>query len=597
MDLQGNPNTRWSSIFVDELVASGLQEVCIAPGSRSTPLTLAFSANPSIRIYRHLDERSAAFFALGLAKGMGRPVALVCTSGTAAANFFPAIIEAYYSRIPLLILTADRPPELRQSGANQTIDQIKLYGDHVRWSVDVPVPREHEPEIVIRHIRTLAARAYAEADGIVSGPVHLNFPFRQPLEPAPAPLAMEQGNESHRVREAAPHTRIIRGRLSAEPPLYDELAEQIMAHPRGVIVCSPECPRGSFAEDVVKLSLRAGYPIFADPLSNLRFGQAVSSQVILGGYHHWLPSMNPSTIRPDVILRFGALPASKVLGEYILGSDAACHVHVRENGQWADDQHLTGTLLQLDPAGFCRELTSRLSDQQYAPDIGWLKPFIEAESTAWSYLEAGLGSGPFFDGAVVHRLISGLPDDTLLFAGNSLPVRLVDWFGRPSARRLGIHANRGASGIDGNVSTALGLAAASGKHVVAVLGDITFYHDLNGLLAIRQNDVTNITFLVLNNDGGGIFRRLPIAGHEPPFSDLFLMSHGLSFEPAADMYGLEYAPVAGMDSLQKLLDEGLPRSRQPLLIEVALDGVRDYEEQQALSRAIGAGVCDIGHPR
>jgi 2-succinyl-5-enolpyruvyl-6-hydroxy-3-cyclohexene-1-carboxylate synthase len=183
MDLTANPNTHWASIFVAELVRGGLEAVCIAPGSRSTPLTLAFAANPAVTIYRHLDERSAAFFALGLAKASSRPVALVCTSGTAAANFHPAIVEAYYSYVPLIVLTADRPPELRQSGANQTIDQIKMYGDHVRWAVELPTPQADAPEVVLRHLRTLAARAWAMASGAIKGPVHLNFPFRKPLEP------------------------------------------------------------------------------------------------------------------------------------------------------------------------------------------------------------------------------------------------------------------------------------------------------------------------------------------------------------------------------------------------------------------------------
>ncbi|HNS40471.1 MAG TPA: 2-succinyl-5-enolpyruvyl-6-hydroxy-3-cyclohexene-1-carboxylic-acid synthase [Promineifilum sp.] len=183
MDLTSNPNTHWMSIFVEELVANGLKAVCIAPGSRSTPLTLAFAAQQGVKIYRHLDERSAGFFALGLAQATRRPVALVCTSGTAAANFHPAIIEAYYAHVPLLVLTADRPDELRGSGANQTIDQIKMYGDHVRWSVEAPTPQNDAPDVVLRYLHTLAARAYAAADGQVKGPVHLNFPFRKPLEP------------------------------------------------------------------------------------------------------------------------------------------------------------------------------------------------------------------------------------------------------------------------------------------------------------------------------------------------------------------------------------------------------------------------------
>ena len=217
MNLNANPNTHWASVFVAELARAGLQAVCLAPGSRSTPLALAFAATPAIRLYRHLDERSAGFFALGLALASGRPVALVCTSGTAAANFHPAIIEAYYSHVPLLVLTADRPPELRQSGANQTIDQIKMFGDHARWSVEVPTPQADAPEVVLRHMRTLAARAYATAAGLVAGPVHLNFPFRKPLEPGEEAI---QGNHRGATAEPVaqpPFTHISRGYLLPDP--------------------------------------------------------------------------------------------------------------------------------------------------------------------------------------------------------------------------------------------------------------------------------------------------------------------------------------------------------------------------------------------
>ena len=582
MNLGANPNTHWASIFVSELARAGLQAVCLAPGSRSTPLALAFAATPAIRLYRHLDERSAGFFALGLAMASGRPVALVCTSGTAAANFHPAIIEAYYSHVPLLILTADRPPELRQSGANQTIDQIKMFGDHVRWSVEVPTPQAGAPDVVLRHMRTLAARAYATAGGLVAGPVHLNFPFRKPLEPGE-----QRANDNHHDDGAIlvnqkPFTHISRGRLSPDPDQIGTLAQAIAESPRGVIICGPCCPGDTFPADVVALARRCGYPILADPLSGLRHGPQTAGGPVLGGYNLWLPAVT-TALRPELVLRFGAVPTSAALAGYLANAAPAQHIHVREDGQWADDQHLTTHLVQADPAAVCRQLADELNEQAEW-ETGWLAAFAAAETHTWETSQRTLATTPFFDGAAVHDVLAALPDGAILFAGNSMPVRHVDTFDQPSARQVSVFGNRGASGIDGNVSTALGLAAATGRPIVALLGDITFYHDMNGLLAVRQHGLSNVTFVIINNDGGGIFLRLPIARHDPPFTELFLTPHGLTFEHAAAMYGLAYRAVADRQGLRAALAEAFDGTAR--LIEVKTDSEADFRHMRALAAAV-----------
>lgn len=589
MDLNANANTHWASIFVDELARGGLAAVCLAPGSRSTPLTLAFAAHPSVRVYRHLDERSAGFFALGLAMATGRPVALVCTSGTAAANFHPAIIEAYYSHVPLLVLTADRPPELRQSGANQTIDQIKMFGDHVRWAVEMPVPQDDAPELVLRHLRTLAARAYAAADGLVKGPVHLNFPFRKPLEPTSSPngrpveAAPVTGN-------SRPFTRFRRGRLLPDEAQVAGVADAVEQHPRGLIICGPDCPGGAFPAAMAALARATGFPILADPLANVRHGPQVENGLVLGGYNLWLPALGERLPRPELLLRFGAVPTSATLAAYLSGLTPNFHLHVREDGEWADDQHMTGAFLQADPAAFGEALAGALARRGFRARPEWVAPFVAAEAGAWAALEAELPQGGFSDGAAVSRLLAALPADSTLFAGNSLPVRHVDTFDRPSPRPLTFFGNRGASGIDGNVSTALGVAAA-GRRVVALLGDITFYHDMNGLLAVRQHGLEDVTFVVINNDGGGIFRRLPIARHDPPFTDFFLTPHGLTFEHAAAMYGLRYYRVEDGAALDEALAEALRDERTgPCLIEVMTDGAADYERQRAMAAAVAASL-------
>jgi len=588
MNLTANPNTHWAAIFVAELARAGLEAVCLAPGSRSTPLALAFAATPAIRLYRHLDERSAGFFALGLALASGRPVALVCTSGTAAANFHPAIVEAYYSHVPLLVLTADRPPELRQSGANQTIDQIKMFGDHVRWSVEVPTPQAGAPEVVLRHMRTLAARAYATAAGLVAGPVHLNFPFRKPLEPGEETANGDYQSATAELTLQRPFTQISRGHLAPDPDQIAAFVAAIDESPRGVIICGPGCPGGSFPADVVALAHRCGYPILADPLSGLRHGLAVAhgplaaGGPVLGGYNLWLPAGAP-TLRPDLILRFGAVPTSAPLVAFLAGAAPTFHIHIREDGEWADDQHLTTHLIQADPAAVCRQAAAELTDQAER-ESDWLVTFMAAEESAWQFSEAALATSPFFDGTAVHDVLETLPDGAILFAGNSMPVRHVDTFDRPTARRVSVYGNRGASGIDGNVSTALGLAAATGRPVAALLGDITFYHDMNGLLAVRQHGLINVTFVVINNDGGGIFHRLPIARHDPPFTELFLTPHGLTFEHAAAMYGLAYRVVADRAGLRAALAEAWDGTAR--LIEVKTDSAADYHHMRALAAVV-----------
>ncbi len=457
MNLTSNANTRWMSILVDELALSGLQAVVLAPGSRSTPLTLAFAAQEGVRVYRHLDERSAGFFALGLAMASGRPVALVCTSGTAAANFHPAVIEAYYSHVPLLILTADRPPELRESGANQTIDQIKMFGDHVRWSVELPTPVHDAPDVVLRHLRTLAARAYATANGLVKGPVHLNFPFRKPLEPDASSTRDSRQADTER-HAAAPYTTFSRGRLLPDEAQSDWLAKMIRENPRGLIICGPECPGGDFPDAVASLARRAGYPVLADTLSRLRHGPQTAGGYVLGGYDLWLRAIDEPLLKPDAVIRFGAVPTSSPLSTYLERAAAGINVHIREDGVWADDLHLTHQYIQADPAAVCRSVSERIGSPS---DLYWAEAFIALENQIWATMDSALAQIPFFDGRAIRDVLVALPEDTIVLAGNSLPVRHVDVFDRPDERALAIFGNRGASGIDGNVSTALGLAATT----------------------------------------------------------------------------------------------------------------------------------------
>lgn len=554
-----NPNLAVASHFAASLAEAGLRAVCIAPGSRSTPLTLAFWQEPAVKLFVHLDERSAAFFALGLALAADRPAALVCTSGTAAANFFPAVIEAKMSQIPLLVLTADRPHELRHSGANQTIDQVKLYGDQVLWSVDAPLPDVGAPDVTMRNIAGLAGRAYAMANGLTKGPVHINFPFRQPLHPTSRPTPAGAP-----ASPSLPSPRIDKGLLLPAPDQVERLAGLIQQHRRGLIVCGPRCPGGRFPPAAAALSRQSGYPLLADPLSGLRYGEWTVETNVIGGYDHFLQN-DPGWDEPELILRLGAVPTSKRLNAYLERIRPARRVHLRANGVWADDSHLTTDFIQADETAFCRQLVRQLPAR---PESKWTRAIRQAEAEARQAL-AREPAGEWLEGPAAGDIVEALPAGANLFVGNSLPVRHLDRYGVVRDKQLHVYANRGASGIDGNVSTGLGIAAATGRPTLLLLGDITFYHDMNGLLALKKGLVKeNVTIVVLNNDGGGIFRRLPIAAWEPPFTELFVTPHGLRFEPVAQLYGLVYTYVADRQAYRDALRAALA-DPAPHLIEAA----------------------------
>lgn len=573
-----NRNLLWSSIFVDELIRAGVSAACIAPGSRSTPLTFAFAARPEIKTYSLLDERGASFFALGLAQSGGRPAALVCTSGTAAANFLPALVEASQSEIPMLVLTADRPDELRHSGANQTIDQLKLYGDYARWFVQVPAPEPDPSTHLLSSLRTIADRAVAVALGLdgTPGPVHLNFPFRKPLEPTPTPgdlspewsAAHAADPALHGRPDGAAFVRIQAGRCSPASQQVDRLAEQIRHARRGLVVCGPRCPGGDFPSAVTELARAAGFPILADPLSGLRFGAQAANPLVLGGYETFLASgdCRDKLPPPGLVLRFGDLPTSAALGSYLAALPAQ-QIAVGVSARWADDMFVLGEVVRADALEICTRMREQLNCE---PDDGFAEAWLCAESAAWQALDA-FRTGEGFEGALLAEVVENLPDGAQLYVANSLPVRHLDQFVRPRPAELRVFANRGASGIDGTVSAALGAAAGSDRPLVLVTGDLSFYHDLNGLLAFKRCGV-RATLVLIHNDGGGIFQRLPSAQFDPPFTELILTPHGLDFASAAQMFGLEYRLLNGVQALGAALKEAVGAER-PHILAIRTDAV------------------------
>jgi 2-succinyl-5-enolpyruvyl-6-hydroxy-3-cyclohexene-1-carboxylate synthase len=546
-----------SGALVDELARAGVQHVVICPGSRSTPLALAFAAQSSIRHWVLIDERSAAFFALGIARSTQAPVALVCTSGTAAANFMPAVAEANLGRVPLIVLTADRPPELRGIGAPQTMDQTRLYGTHVKWSVDLALPEVNET--ILRYWRSIAGRAAATALAAPPGPVHLNIPFREPLTPASIagqslpPLGSREPVPWEGRKEEQPYVRVVPARAAPDTRELDTLAATLSQVERGLIVVGPT-DDSRLGEPLARLAGILGFPILADPLSQLRHG-TFDHTLIVDSYDAFLRDDRfVHDMQPQVVLRFGAMPTSKVLLLYLKAHSRCQQIVVDDAGGWNDPMVAAEQMIYADAALLIDGLLDHLPQRQGSTE--WASQWQQTASITRSALETALRDfDEPFEGRVFSELATLLPAGATLFVGNSMPVRDCDTFLGGSARQIRVLGNRGVNGIDGIVSTALGLATA-GEPVVLVLGDLSFYHDLNGLLAARLHGL-KVTIVVINNDGGGIFSFLPQAAYPEHFETLFGTPHGLDFRPVVEMYGGTFRRARDWADFRTALNDGI----------------------------------------
>jgi 2-succinyl-5-enolpyruvyl-6-hydroxy-3-cyclohexene-1-carboxylate synthase len=573
-----NPATALARVLVDELRRCGLREAVVAPGSRSTPLAMALYAARDVRLHVRVDERSAAFLALGLAKASTAPVAVVCTSGTAAAHFHAAVIEADESAVPLLVLTADRPPELRGTGANQAIDQIKLYGTAVRWFCEVGVPEGPTPSMG-RYWRSLAGRAWAQAAGTgggTPGPVHLNVAFRDPLVPdGPAGAGWDLAGRAG----GAPWTRFDAA-AGAPAPLDLPWTE------RGVIVCGDG---GYDPAPLVELAQAAGWPLLAEPSSQARRGPAA-----LSAYPYLLDSPEfLAARRPDVIVSAGRPGLSRGQQAFLRGSvpgwagPAPRHVVLAQGpGRWADPGRSA-----TDVAGAVR-LTG-----VPAPGAGrWLDSWRAADAAAGA--AAGLlldKSDALSEPRLARDVAALLPDGALLWAASSLPVRDLDQ--QMGARGgLSVLANRGASGIDGLVSCAMGAAlahqAAGGGPAVALLGDLALLHDSPGLAIGPDEPRPDLCLVVVNNDGGGIFSQLEQAAFAGPFERLFGTPHGTDLERLAGASGVPYARISAARELAGALAPGAATAAGLRLVEVRTDRAAGAALRAELSRAAAAAVRD-----
>ena len=557
---RSNRNTALASALVEELARCGVRHAVLSPGSRSTPLAVALHREPQIDLTVIVDERSAGFFALGAAQASGRPVPVLCTSGTAAANLHPAVAEADESGVPLIVLTADRPPELRGIGAGQTIDQIKLYGQAVRWFCEVGSHEADDDGLL--HYRYAACRAFAAScrDGR-PGPVHLNVPWREPLAPLDAegavtatdPLALEG-------RDERPLTAVASGPAQPDEFVLSELARHISGAHRGIIIAGRQTDP-ALREPIAALSAAGLLPIFAEPTSQLRLGPHDRSHVI-SAYDSLLRTGVFDAEAPDLVLRFGEMPTSKPLRAW-LSSSGADQLVIDPAGDWNEPTRRAAAILRADPAGLAGGLAERIE----RGSSEWASRWTEAEWKAASALgEAVAGLSELTEPGLQFALGGLYADGDLVYTNSSMPIRDQEVFLPSGTADVLFLANRGANGIDGLISSAAGAAHASGRPTVAITGELGLLHDLGGLAAAAGAG-TPVRIVVIDNGGGGIFHFLPqreaMEGEE--FDRLLATPRGIDSGRAAELFGIPHRRVERLGDLAHALRD------ETCLIEVRTD--------------------------
>jgi 2-succinyl-5-enolpyruvyl-6-hydroxy-3-cyclohexene-1-carboxylate synthase len=558
--------------LVDELARCGMEHAVTCPGSRNAPIALTLAAEERIRSHSVIDERSAGFVALGIAKATRKPVAITCTSGTAAANLMPAVAEAHEARVPLIVLTADRPPELREVGAGQAIDQVKLYGSAAKWFVEVG---SHEPsrETAV-HFRSLACRAWFTALGRRPGVVHLNMPLREPLAPAPEELdgSVWQGRPDGRPWTVVAEQEALR----PDDPSMDVVAD-LRAAPRGAIVCGPS--NEDLVPGAVALAAVTGWPILADALSGLRCGGHDRSHVIA----HYDVMLRDERFarehRPDLVVRMGDTPTSKPLRAWL--ADARQLV-VDPDGAWHDPTRGAETVVHEGAewaVAVATRLVADLPDDEHQARPPWLESWLAAEAL----VPPALDDAPDpFEPKVYAALADALPEGAAVYVASSMPVRDVEAFFPSTDRRIELLANRGANGIDGTVSSAAGAALAREDRAYLLTGDLALLHDIGGLISARRLGV-ELTIVCVNNGGGGIFDFLPVAQSADAalYEQHIATPAGVDLSRVAALVDMPHRPVSTPDEVRAAVAEG------PGLVEVRTDRARSV----ALHRELYAKVA------
>jgi len=559
--------------YFRQLASLGIDRVVVSPGSRSTPLTLgAHAAGLGLSI--QIDERSGAFYALGLASALRRPVALVCTSGTAAANYLPAVVEASHSRIPLLVFTADRPPELRGWGASQTIDQVGMYGANVRWFFDAPVASAAPPEMA----GSLAARTVLEATGPRPGPVHVNFPLREPLiDPTGIPeiVAPQRGGIG-----------VVASVVAARDDEVQALAAMVRAHQRGVIIAGPAHHDAAAVAAIARFADTARWPILAETTSQLRTGPHVAEGLVVAGADLLLRSdAVASAMAPDVAVMVGASPTSKPTRRWLEQSQPREVVVTGSARDLPDPAYLATMITDVPGAVLARSVADAVGDVDRDPE--WVSQWRMLDDAATSTMAALLAGTPLTEPSAMRSVADAVPAESAIYLSNSMPVRDADtvWPATTEARRFFSH--RGAAGIDGLTAAAAGAAAGLDRPTVLLTGDLAFLHDIGGLMAAAREAVP-LVVVVLDNGGGGIFRVLPVAEAIPAgvFDRLFTTPHGMDLPALATAVGIACVPVETAAELETAVAEACCQ-RTPTVIYVTVDTTAGVAVRDAVTAAAG----------
>lgn len=530
-----NINTLWASVLVETLYRCGINTAVVCPGSRSTPLTIAFANHSEIAAIPILDERSAAFFALGRAKKTGLPTVLVCTSGTAGANFYPAAIEATQSGVPLIILTADRPPELRNCHAGQTIDQIKLYGNYPNWQCELALPEASLA--MLRYLRQNTIQAWQQSLFPTSGVVHLNVPLREPLAPIEQPsLDLEE---------------------FLEEDFFDITLDTVSNHrttlpwsswqgKSGIIIAGlaqPQDPQ-SYCQAIALLSQQLSFPVLAEALSPIR-NYARHNPYLISTYDLILRQSVPELI-PEVIIQIGELPTSKQLRTWLAEIKAPRWI-IDARVDNLDPLHSKTVRLHTSVEQIFCDLKSSFDPARRSP---YCQQWCELEAKTRSYLDSTLVSlDRMYEGKTAWLLSQCLPSNTPIFLANSMSIRNAEYFWQPNNRGIVPYFSRGANGIDGTLSTALGIAYQS--KAVLLTGDLALLHDTNGFL-LHQKFEGHLTIIVINNNGGGIFEMLPIA-ESSWFEDYFATPQAVNLARLCAAYSVEHQIIDSWQQLEQLL--------------------------------------------
>ena len=596
-----NANTLWAHVIVDELARCVLRHVCIAPGSRSTPLVVQFAEHEHIEDHSIIDERSAGFFALGLAQATKEPVAILCTSGTAAANLFPAICEANAASIPLLVLTADRPAELQGVGASQAMDQIHLYGSHVRAFHQVAQP-EATPK-KLRYARALTCRAYVQAAGANPGPVHLNLPFRKPLAPVPvvenhpdsvpSDLAEQDSIALFGRPDGRPFSQISTGRLSPDQATTKAFVEAVQSARRPVIFAGADPHAHHYREDLVTFANAIGAPIIAEPTSSLRYTEPDGSSrpEVVTAIDILLPDFYSQVEPPDLLIRIGKAPLLWSTQAWVRELHQVDQILIGPDTEPADPDHLSGRQFRCHVERLLQPASTLLAAHRPADarDGAWATAHKLAEDAAKTGLNKLLGDQPLTTPRAWKELGEVLPPGTRLFVSNSMPIRDLDVFLGQPAGPIEIYFNRGINGIDGIISTGFGIACASSKPAsdtqgptVIVTGDIALRHDLSALMLADDMEI-NATIVVLDNDGGAIFDYLPIANHSDVQERHFLTSGRRSLDKTTCGPCEIWSPESPSELRQNLTDSFDRPGVQ--IIHLRTDHRRDQKLRQSLNEA------------